>query len=83
MEQRYISVKEYSKMTKMAEATIRRNCRLKKLPNSEKIGGKWVIVLPPDEPSAQQSILKNEAVVEAISHIADGYNELLFAIKNI
>lgn len=79
MEQKYLSTKEYAKLTGMSEPALRRNVKAGKIPNGTKVGGRYKFVLPIGD---DDSLRANEEVIRAIEHIANGYIELLNILKN-
>ena len=79
MQQRFLSTKEYSLLTGISEATLRRNFNSGKIPNATKIGGRIKFVVPIDDNSL---VTKEDEIVRAIEHISNGYIELLNILKN-
>lgn len=79
MEQKYLSTKEYAKLTGMSESALRRNVKAGKIQNGTKVGGRYRFVLPIDD---DDSLKTDKEVIRAIEHITNGYIELLNILKN-
>lgn len=83
MAQKYLTIKEYSKLTHISENTLRTNFRAGKLKNATKIGGRIKIIVDFDEEAKESGKLKQEKLAKAYADVANAYNELALIIKNL
>lgn len=82
MKQKHFTIKMYSKETGISETTLRRLCKTRKITNSKKIGGRWHILVPIENEVKQSSNERNKALIVALEHVVESYNEVIDVLKN-